>query len=907
MSDIFADEEDAIPPIPMSERVKNVEARFKAGEITKEQAIDELGIREPIDSKITSYVGRALSDTLFGRPLGISREALGPLVTQPGEAKSPVKAFNEVALMGGSQLLDIGMRAIQGVIMSGAGAVAVSAEPFIGETDARRLFRDLNILGHVAGTAKVTAGASPVNLSVHARNLRKARDEKIDNLPVPPEVKERMKFQADQAEDLAIRKLGDGEVIPPPKESLKQLEGLNPQVFNKIVDEFEASGISMTNEKMLSDQIIEAIMEDKIRIGELDSIMKKAGVGRDELANMFASKRTEAGRTLGKLSQLSKRLTRLSEELGKGGKQGAEAAQEFKDIILAGVDHDARFLNLFRRMDNMRRGLMVSQPATAARNALVGAGRVGMDVMQDAIDIAITRGYGTATGKTLPKQTPIESFGGTFRALLNPKEGPLRQKLVDDVLEVFPKERSDLFLTFSSDITTGTGKMERGVQFLNALNRGQDFIFRRAKFASELDKRLRQKGSSLEDAVQNNRIDLIPVKDIQDSIQEALDFTFAANPKGELGKGFVNMVNGLPFAGTLAIPYPRFLTNSMRFMFEHSPAGLMRGLSKEGREAIASGDVSRISKPIVGATSFYLTKQMYDAYHKEGNEWYELTLDNGDTVDIRAFNPMASMFFVHDLVRRDKEGTIATIATKDYVEGIIGLNGRLGTGIDSVDKLLEGFHGIRNIEEGTRAVTKLLSGIAGQFATPLQTVSDLAGEFEAFEGENITRSTTAPTGPVNINPLLSRIPGLKQALPPKAEITRAAPKERKESALRQLTGITIVDPKNEIEKTLTRLDIESFELIDNLGIPAFDEEVRRHMGPMVEKARLGKMFSTEGFKKLPFGAQRIAVRKAFSKIRRNAEAAAIAKLIQTGNTKDAQAAAIKLKTSRDERRALGID
>ena len=63
---------------------------------------------------------------------------------------------------------------------------------------------------------------------------------------------------------------------------------------------------------------------------------------------------SEAGRVLNKFSQISKRVKPKSE---------LDAIKEAKTLDMQG-----NFAKTFRRIENIRRGLLVSQIATAARN-----------------------------------------------------------------------------------------------------------------------------------------------------------------------------------------------------------------------------------------------------------------------------------------------------------------------------------------------------------------------------------------------------------------------------------------------------------------------------------------------------------------------------------------------------------
>ena len=52
-------------------------------------------------------------------------------------------------------------------------------------------------------------------------------------------------------------------------------------------------------------------------------------------------------------------------------------------------------------------------------------------------------------------------------------------------------------------------------------------------------------------------------QDIAAAVDHGLELTYAATPEKGIGKAFVEFVNKIPFTLSLAIPFPRFLVNSL--------------------------------------------------------------------------------------------------------------------------------------------------------------------------------------------------------------------------------------------------------------------------------------------------------------------------------------------------------
>ena len=177
----------------------------------------------------------------------------------------------------------------------------------------------------------------------------------------------------------------------------------------------------------------------------------------------------------------------------------------------------------FRRLDNIRRGLMVTQLATAVRNFESQVTRGGLNVMQKGLDSGMQN-----LAKKINPNLKITQFADPLEALkgmgniFKQFKSIFKQvkKETDTILAAFPKEQDRLFLRFSNDVVArGTkealkgsalDKVEAGVQLLNIVNKGQEFITRRAVFQSSLAERIASnkqfyKGKDLRQIIQNNK------------------------------------------------------------------------------------------------------------------------------------------------------------------------------------------------------------------------------------------------------------------------------------------------------------------------------------------------------------------------------------------------------------------
>jgi len=176
--------------------------------------------------------------------------------------------------------------------------------------------------------------------------------------------------------------------------------------------------------------------------------------------------------------------------------------------------------------------------------------------------------------------TAFEGFLSIFRQI-NPKNYKLIKEQTNSILSSFPKEQDRLFLRYSSDIVERTGgkdllsKGEKAVHLVNFFNRLQEYIVRRAVFQSSLDELIRNNpkhysNRKLSQIIADNDLNVFRKDDIAAAVEKSLEITFAKNfnqGKGgyeSFANSFINVINKLPFTATLAIPFPRFIMNSLK-------------------------------------------------------------------------------------------------------------------------------------------------------------------------------------------------------------------------------------------------------------------------------------------------------------------------------------------------------
>lgn len=645
---------------------------------------------------------------------------------------------------------------------------------------------------------------------------------------------------------------------------------------------FRRGGVERNPQRLLSDQIVDMVHSGRLTVPELQETLTAHKVTlADFTDDLFRPAIRDAAQRLQRLSALAQSLNRLD---------GSDALSRIAEQLER--DAIAVALPWWRRVDNIRRGLLVSQLSTAVRNAEAQAGRVGLDVAQQALDAGLQWSFGVR--QRTHALDGLETVWNLFRRNTTAN--------VDAILEQFPDEHDRLFGIWNSDIATGTAgrtraerifdNADKAVAVVNTVNRAQEFLFRRAVFQAKLGQALRERGQSLDQV----NVKDIPEGAIRDAVDEALSYTFAKSPKfGSLGQKFVSLVNALPGA-TLAIPFPRFLVNSLKFFSDFSPTGFLKLLSPAERTKIAGGDTSTISRAVLGTgmlgAAFAIRSSEY-----AGERWYELRTPDGSTIDTRAFNPFAAYLFTADVIRRKIDGRLNTLTAKDMIAGVLSSNLRAGTGLYLVDQVLGALTEAGSAEKAGR----MLAGLAGEtlagFATPIQQLTDALAEYDD-ELQVIRETRMEPFA----GPIKAKIPGLAQTLPEAESPTRGAPMRRGAPLLKQLTGILLSDPKNPVERELDRLGFTRQEVLPSSGDPEVDRLVAQKMGPLAER-RLGFLVTSGGYHAMSDAAKGNRLREGLIEMRQRAREEARGRYPQRFHELKRQQQPRRLRQLLEERRS----
>ncbi len=650
-------------------------------------------------------------------------------------------------------------------------------------------------------------------------------------------------------------------------------EPLSREVIGAVKDLLHAGKVSLVEGIKPTDQVMDLLQTDLLDPEVFRGILKKYDLSATEFldkvtqGDLGRSMRESArlsGQTLQQLSDLSKLNTRLR---ALAGEKGADVEAFLKREGLNDLGQNIRSTSA--RVGNLWKSALVSQLATSMRNAITAVGVAGIDTLARSMELGLRDIFANPMRRLMGKDAvndPIGAFAN-WNALLHSKRS---FEITQAVTDAFPKIKSGLFSTYGSDVANvagksdALGKLETVFNAINFHAKLQEYLFRRAFFTAELERRVAARGDNLYKLIAQSRLADLHPDDLHAAVGEALRLTFGR----PLGYGkfdtFMKAINTVQ-SGAGKIPFPpfpfvRFMADAMKWQFEHSPFGPLALMSKTERQALTAEKGLKIaSRALAGSAMMYAGYLIRNSQYG-GPNWYDIKV--GDRVyDARPFLPLSAYLFVGDLVKRYQDGTLLGVNAKQILQGVVGANFRAGSGLFLIDQLMQGLSGVDN----ERKIWEVLKGWAGEtlagYLTVFQQLRDAISVVDP--SERVVRDTRS--SPFQ-GPILARLPYVDQTLPPMARPTRAGPTERQAPLLRMLTGIDVGEPTNAAEDELTRLGFQRREILPPSGDTPYDIALTRHMGPLVEKV-VGKVVQSPEYQGLTNKQKSFVVSRLLTAIR----------------------------------------
>jgi len=468
---------------------------------------------------------------------------------------------------------------------------------------------------------------------------------------------------------------------------------LKPESFNKIVA--VASELKKKNPKAFdNDQtVIDNLLKltankELLPSEELQKILIKYGLSFEDYTLAIIGTGSRAGQILQKLSQIKR--ARPSSEIDLLSTKAIE-------------ETNGKIRNFVMRAENIRRGGLVSQLATASRNlssAVIRAPLEGLGNVMDTSMYALQNEGVMAGAKALVDR---QNWNGSFKHFNYMFSRPDIAKDYTDYILDRPElaQYFDSIFNNLNEIQAATGRgdptrvlggkwvdkslgeLEDVVGALNIPNRFQEYLVRRGIFFGELERLTkREYGFDLQEVLQQGRIkellndspDLIPtnkksfVELVADSTTKALDVTYAKQPEVQMFRSISSFItrNGL----TVLMPFPRFMFNSMELMGNYA-GGASIPLTKKVMSFLPGADKNlgkltgkdrqRISRNLLGmATS--LAAYQYIKSEDAPEDLKLIRIGEGIVTDTSPFFPMRQFLTFGKLLQQYVDGGVDGLA-----------------------------------------------------------------------------------------------------------------------------------------------------------------------------------------------------------------------------------------------------
>ena len=669
---------------------------------------------------------------------GVASLQVGAAVLSLAPALGVVKVGTKVAAKSRNKVMDKIVAADKSSTKETVEAARVSANTVEGKEIEQQFLREFEEANEVNVT---DVDPETGNLSINQQKARDAgRDTATDAMNLQAS---RSASEADliaQGKD-ADRIFTDAEAFLDVGENADALMSpiLKAEKFNAIVSiakDFKTNNPnSWSDDKTVIDNLFELTVGKDIDANqELADSLAKYGLTFDEYVMTVVSGGSDAGKILNKLSQI-KRAGHL------------DNVDAVKNKALEKRQNG--FLRTFRRLENIRRGGMVSMIKTAARNLQSAAIRAPMEAFENIMDntiYALQNDGVIAGGKAL-----LDLRGGWKGSLSHLKymyrNPALAKKLTDHILDrpEFANQYTNLFDNVNEyQKATGRGeggaldtvlsKVEDVVTFANTPNRIQEYLVRRGAFMGEMERLVqREYGIDFLEALKDGKLrDLMANSSsvrpkgkakfedlIEQSVRRALDVTYAKAPDVPMFKSMSDFItkNGL----TTVIEFPRFMFNSLELMGQYS-AGAFNPVLKRAfgpktfKDPLDAKDRQNITRNMSGAIAIYAAYQ-YRTSGQEPASYEQLNTGDGTVMDVTPQFPLRQTLWIGEAINQVMKGTLNDwkgFTADEMLETFGGASMRTGASNVFIDEIGDMISNAGDLK-GEQQAGKILGATIGNY------------------------------------------------------------------------------------------------------------------------------------------------------------------------------------------------
>ncbi len=620
-----------------------------------------------------------------------------------------------------------------------------------------------------------------------------------------------------------------------------------------------------------------------------------------------------------------------SDVLGKSGQELSPATEAYYSSMLAErarLDHwgkgpDGAVYERGSQWNRMVRLGMISQPATTIRNVMGGIIRLPVDFTTRTVDNLLTMVLPTIGGGPRHRPVDLRDAFDHLNSMFNAQENrlfvdflasqkPEIRKLLDgpegvyeaaQVQNVISKMEGDKRGVINRGVGVAFDYTEKMLMKANILNSAQDRYMKSASFMVGLKQSMAREGLDLFKMVREGRIQEIDDRFINDGIQWALEYNYQTRniSEGAIGRKFSDVLysmSNIPVVGSMAIPFPKFLINSFKYMYEHSLISLLNPITAGKYKDLFSVNatpfqkemaIKRISQGVSG-TALLATAYAARTSDLAGTEWNLYNDKTPGQLDISTWFPFAPYSFIAEVIKQQVEGRfdLKEKTRLDFFKALGGPSSRSGIlrqlEAHSLDFLFD--EDPMSMIKFEQALARASGSIISALITPLKLIKDISDEllydpttnsfddnirilrhaqssgkffenfvdvilkdfpmghsFLTYQDHGIRK---LPNGQLQIIENENyRVSGDSDVKVPRSryKIYRPTPLKNVAPLYKQFTGIVKRQRMGEVEREISRLGLVDWKLFRPSGIPEYDQAFELIGSSLIER-NLNEFIST---------------------------------------------------------------
>ena len=674
----------------------------------------------------------------------------------------------------------------------------------------------------------------------------------------------------------------------------KQIPEFAPKAGEKT---FEAVQRTLDSFDKFPDNVIKQSMTDAgTDLPNFMARLEAAGLDEDALkkfSSMYGVSTSDAARTLQSKSVISRMLNKMK-EVDPEGSKAVDALFGKKDPVAGPM---MTFKGWIDKADRNMITAMTTNMSTVMRNAFGVGTNLTYGAAEEGLESLIFNTGRKIAGKM--RGSPVAGdIGKGFNGVIDDTvsgyfylgQGDLSREITEEALKNNPMLMSKMLATAedmkSSDLIAP-------IRILNTPAVIMDNYVRRAIFSASIDNNLRKAGLNLVDLLAQDKN--IPIDVLRQGVDDALTFTFSKTPTEGMGLAFVKGVEAARPISTAVFPFARFLVNATQWTAKHyNPwyAGKGAAEAVEGVRLLKNGDEAGSQMLLQGsekiaqqATGMATLLAAY-AYRKDNQDtpWNIAKSDDGTKVDLKYLFPVNVPFALADFYYKIANGNPEDFKAMDLVEALTGFKS-VGSTSESLERVKEVASSMVSgdgqetdqsaLNKVSRSAGDLIGAWLGRATVPLNQISDIISAFDSNEALPrdiyVTKPEEERTFLTAVGKNIQKgIPILKQALPEYQPATRTQAPFRDTGPLKQMTGLALVPPKNEIETEIEARKIPFNKIFSTTGDKTVDAAARSFMANNIDKY-IAPIIAMDLYKKATDEGKAIALTNAFSELQSEAK------------------------------------